>query len=326
MELRTLRYFLAVCEHGTMSRAAEALHVTQPALSRQIAALERELGTPLLERHSRSVTPTEKGLYLRRRAQEIVGLADQTTSDLAHGGDIVEGDVFIGAGESEGLRVIARHVRAFREKYPGVRDLIERLEHGVDDFSVLMSYPDVDRYAHLRLSPTDAWGVLLRDDDPLVAHESAGPADLLDAPLIVPERHAKGDQLTGLLATWFGERSAEANVAATFNLAYNGALLVREGVGRMVSFAGLTTVGPGTGLEFRLLFPPLVSVIDLAWKRDVPLGDAARRFLELVRERDSSSLGRRKPNPNGSEYAEEMAARYRTMRNGDEIEHDLVEA
>ena len=108
MELRTLRYFLAVCEHGTMSRAAEALHVTQPALSRQIAALERELGTPLLERHSRSVTPTEKGLYLRRRAQEIVSLADQTTSDLAHGEKIAEGDVFIGAGESDGLRVIAR--------------------------------------------------------------------------------------------------------------------------------------------------------------------------------------------------------------------------
>ena len=297
MELRTLRYFLAVCEHGTMSRAAEALHVTQPALSRQIAALERELGAPLLERHSRSVTPTEKGLYLRRRAQEIVDLADQTTSDLAHGEDIVEGDVFIGAGESEGLREIARHVRAFREKYPGVRfhlhsgnapDLIERLEHGVDDFSVLMSYPDVDRYAHLCLSPTDAWGVLMRDDDTLVTREAVSPADLLDAPLIVPERHAKGDKLTGLLATWFGERSGDAVIAATYNLAYNGALLVREGVGRMLSFDGLTTVGQGTGLEFRLLFPPLVSVIDLAWKRDVPLGDAARRFLELVREKQQS--------------------------------------
>ena len=292
MELRTLRYFLAVCEHGTMSRAAEALHVTQPALSRQIAALERELNTPLLERHNRSVTPTEQGLYLRRRAQEIVGLADQTAADLTHGEDIVEGDVFIGAGESEGLRVIARHVRAFREKYPGVRfhlhsgnapDLIERLEHGVDDFSVLMSYPDVDRYAHLRLAPTDAWGVLMRDDDPLVAREAVSPSDLLGAPLIVPERHATGDHLTGLLATWLGDRTSEANVAATYNLAYNGALLVREGVGRMLSFDGLTTVGSGTGLEFRLLFPPLVSVIDLAWKRDVPLGDAARRFLSHIR-------------------------------------------
>ena len=314
MELRTLRYFLAVCEHGTMSRAAEALHVTQPALSRQIAALERELGAPLLERHSRSVTPTDKGLYLRRRAQEIVGLADQTTSDLAHGEDIVEGDVFIGAGESEGLRVIARHVRAFREKYPDVR------------FHLQMSYPDVDRYAHLRLSPTDAWGVLVRDNDPLVVRESAGPADLLDAPLIVPERHARGDKLTGLLATWFGERAAEANVAATYNLAYNGALLVREGVGRMLSFDGLTTVGPGTGLEFRLLFPPLVSVIDLAWKRDVPLGDAAQRFLGLIRECSDSSLSQIQLNPNESEYAAKMDTRYRAMRNGYETEHDLVEA
>ena len=311
MELRTLRYFLAVCEHGTMSRAAEALHVTQPALSRQIAALERELGIPLLERHSRSVTPTEQGLYLRRRAQEIVGLADQTTSDLAHGEDIVEGDVFIGAGESEGLRVIARH----------------RLEHGVDDFSVLMSYPDVDRYAHLRLSPTDAWGMLMRDDDPLVAREAVSPADLLDAPLVVPERHAKSDKLTGLLATWFGERAAEANVAATYNLAYNGALLVREGVGRMLSFDGLTTVGPGTGLEFRLLFPPLVSVIDLACKRDVPLGDAARRFLEIVREDDSTALlGVRQRNRSESEYAKEMDDRYRSMRDGNETKHDLVDA
>ena len=122
----------------------------------------------------------------------------------------------------------------------------------------------------------------MRDDDPLVVRESAGPADLLDAPLIVPERHAKGDKLTGLLATWFGERAAEANVAATYNLAYNGALLVREGVGRMLSFDGLTTVGPGTRLEFRLLFPPLVSVIDLAWKRNVTLSHPTRLFLDSL--------------------------------------------
>ena len=123
---------------------------------------------------------------------------------------------------------------------------------------------------------------LVRDDDPLAAREAVSPADLLDSPLVVPERHAKGDHLTGLLATWFGQRAAEANVAATYNLAYNGALLVREGVGRMLSFDGLTTVGPGTGLEFRLLFPPLVSVIDLAWKRDVALSHPARLFLDSL--------------------------------------------
>lgn len=293
MELRTLRYFLAVCEHKTMSRAAEALHLTQPALSRQMAALERELDCTLLERHSRSVTPTERGLYLQRRAREIVGLADQTASDFACADGIVAGDVRIGAGESDGLRVIAACAHAYRERYPGVRihlhsgsapDLIERLEHGIDDFSVLMSYPDVDRYAHLRLSPTDVWGVLVRDDDPLAARATVGPADLLDRPLVVPERHADGDRLVGPLAAWFADRAGEASISATYNLAFNGALLVREGMGRMLSLDGLTATGEGTGLRFCPLAPPLVSVIDLVWKRDVPLGDAARRFLESLRE------------------------------------------
>ena len=293
MELRALRYFLAVCEHGTMSRAAEALHVTQPALSRQIAALERELGCKLLERHSRSVSPTEKGLYLRRRAREIVGLTDQTEADFLRGDDIVEGDVHIGAGESLGVRVVASRIRAFRALHPDVRfhvhsnnapDLIERLERGLDDFSVLMSHPGIDRYAHLRLAPTDAWGILMRDDDPRAAQDSVQPADLAGSPLIVPERFARDDEVVGPLATWLGDRAAAPVIAATVNRAFNGAVLVREGVGAMLTYEGLTPAGPGTGLEFRLLFPPLISVIDFAWKRDAPLGEAARRFLAFMRE------------------------------------------
>ena len=293
MELRTLRYFLAVCEYGTMSRAAETLHVTQPALSRQIAALERELGCTLLERHSRNVTPTEKGLYLQRRAREIVGLSDQTEADLQHRDDIVEGDIHIGAGESDGIRVIAARVRAFRARHPGVRfhvhsgnapDLIERLERGLDDFSVLMSHPGIDRYAHIRLTPTDAWGILMRADDPLATHDTVGPADLAGKELILPERFAQGDEIGGLFATWLGDQTSRPHVAATVNLAFNGAVLVREGVGSMLTYEGLTPAGPGTDLEFRLLFPPLISVIDFAWKRDAPLGDAASRFLAFVRE------------------------------------------
>ena len=202
MELRVLRYFLAVCQEGTMSKAADVLHVTQPTLSRQIADLERELGCELLERHSRSVTPTERGLYLRRRAEELVGLADQTVADLARNEDIVEGDVWIGAGESEAMRVIADRIRAFRELYPRVHfhihsgdaaDVVERLEHGTVDFAVLMSYPEIDRYDHVRLAPTDAWGVLMPEGDPLAQKETVSPADLAGLPLIASEQaHAAG--------------------------------------------------------------------------------------------------------------------------------------
>ena len=289
MELRTLRYFLTICQEGTMSRAAEVLHITQPALSRQIAALERELGTQLLERHSRSVIPTEKGLYLRRRAEEIVGLANQTEADFAQPDEIVAGTIHIGAGESEGFRVIAQAARAFRDRYPNVRfclhssnaiDLIERLEHGVDDFAVLMNYQNIDRYDSVRLRPTDAWGVLMRDDDPLAAQETVGPADLGDAPLIVPERLWLNNAPSNVLTTWLGDHASTVNVAATFNLSYNAALFVREGIGRMITFEGITPAGPGTGLEFRLMYPPAVSPIDVAWKRGVALSHAAQLFLK----------------------------------------------
>ena len=297
MELRTLRYFLAVCQEGTMSRAAEVLHVTQPALSRQIAALERELGTQLLERHSRSVTPTERGLYLRRRAEEIVGLADQTASDFTCPDEIVAGDIRIGAGESQGVRVIAQAARAFRECYPGVRfhlhsanaiDLVERLERGVDDFAVLMNYADIERFAHLRLRPTDAWGVIMREDDPLTAQETVGPADLGDTPLIVPERLWRGDAPAGIFATWLGEHADDIEVVATYNLNFNAAVFVREGAGRMIGYEGLNATGSGTGLAFRLLYPPTVAPIDFAWKRDVALPHAAQLFLDELLAQQST--------------------------------------
>ena len=280
-----------------MSRAAEVLHITQPALSRQIAALERELGAQLLERHSRSVVPTEKGLYLRRRAEEIVGLANQTEADFAQPDEIVAGTIHIGAGESEGFRVIAQAARAFRDQHPNVRfclhssnaiDLIERLEHGVDDFAVLMNYQNIDRYDSLRLRPTDAWGVLMRDDDPLAAQETVGPADLGDAPLIVPERLWLNNAPSNVLTAWLGNHASEVNVAATFNLSYNAALLVREGIGRMITFEGVTPAGPGTGLEFRLMYPPAVSPIDVAWKRGVALSHAAQLFLEELKQAGAS--------------------------------------
>ncbi|WP_273394639.1 LysR family transcriptional regulator [Thermophilibacter mediterraneus] len=293
MELRALRYYLAVCEWGTMSRAAEELHVTQPALSRQIAALERELGCELLERHSRSVRPTEKGLYLRRRAQEIVGLADQTSADFSHGDEIVAGDIHIGAGESASMRLIAQRVRAFRRLYPDVRfhlhsavatDLMERLEHGLDDLVVLMSYPNDERCSHLRLPLSDAWGVAMRADDPLASREVITPADLTEGPLIMPERSWAGERLAGPLGAWFGDDGEAIEVAATYNLSFNATLLVQEGVGRMLTLEGLTPSEPGSGLAFRLLYPPAVSIIDVVWKRGATPSRAVSLFLESLRE------------------------------------------
>ena len=293
MELRVLRYFLAVCEAGTMSRAAAELHVTQPALSRQIAQLERELGCTLLERRSRAVVPTEEGLYLRRRAEEIIALADQTEADLTRDDTIVAGDIHIGAGESDSMRVVAHHIKTFRDRYPDVRfhlhsgnatDVAERLERGLDDFAVFLSYAEVERFAHLRLKVTDAWGVLMRADDPLAEHELVSPADLLDAPVIMPTRYLKDGEPTGAIASWLGEYADDLEVAATINLLLNGVHLVREGMGRALSVNGEALANGSSDLACRLLFPPLVSTVDIAWKRGQAHTNAVRLFLEHLRD------------------------------------------
>lgn len=289
MDIRVLRYYLAICREGNLSRAAQALHVTQPTLSRQIADLERELGCTLLERGSRSVTLTEKGLYLRRRAEEIVALADQTAAELTHGDDVIEGDVFIGAGESESMRQVAARIRAFRERCPHVRfhlrsgnstDVLEWLERGLVDFAVLIAFPEINRFEHIRLRPTDAWGALMPADHPLAQKETVAPRDLTGVPLI-----ASGQALeTGELSQWFGEQKDQLDVAATYNLAFNAAQLVREGVGCALMLEKLVATGAGTGLEFRLLHPPVVSPIDFAWKDRQTLTGAAQAFLDEMRQ------------------------------------------
>lgn len=290
MELRVLRYYLTVCREGTMSRAAEVLHVTQPTLSRQIADLERELGCTLLERGNRNVTLTEKGAYLRRRAEEILGLSEQTVADLSLEDGIVEGDVFIGAGESEGIAIVAAAIRDFRLAYPRVRfhlhsgnsaDVLERLEHGTADFAILMSYPEINRYEHIRLTPTDTWGVLMAEDAPLATRSAITPSDLADAPVIVSEQALQ----TGALAHWFGEELNSLDIAATYNLLYNAACLARERVGYVFCLDRLAPSGPGCGLTFRPLNPPVFSVIDFAWKRGRLLSPTAQKFLDEFRMR-----------------------------------------
>lgn len=289
MELRTLRYYLAVCEAGSMSRAAERLHVTQPTLSRQISDLERGLGCALLVRRSRSVEPTEEGLHLMARASDIVSLADLTEGEFRDLGKVVAGDIRIACGESSGMSIVADVARGLRERHPRVRFclhsgnagyVVERLERGLDDFAVLLGYPGIGRYEHVRLQHTDAWGVYLPEGDPLAAKALLSPADLEGLPLIASEQALQTDELS----TWFGGSLTSVTLAATYTLGYNGAVLARRGVGYMLGLENIAPSGAGSGLEFRPLWPPIVAHIDFAWRRDARLSNAAALYLEEVRE------------------------------------------
>ena len=293
MELRHLQYFLMVAREGTISGAAAALHVSQPSLSRQMQDLERDLGVRLFERGSRRITLTEPGMRLRGRAEEIVDLVGRAETEFRVTAGTLAGEVRVAGGETPAMGLVADAIAVFKDAYPLVRFNLfsgnaeavgERLDRGRADFGVFVGHADLSRFEFLQLPARDRWGVFMREDDPLAEREVISPADLVEGPFIMPERSWTGERLAGPLATWFGDDGEGVEVAATYNLSFNAALLVQEGVGRMLTLEGLTPTGPDSGLVFRLLYPPAVSIIDVVWKRTATPSRAVRLFLESLRE------------------------------------------
>ncbi|MBR3235857.1 MAG: LysR family transcriptional regulator [Atopobiaceae bacterium] len=291
MELRTLRSFLAVAREGNVTRAARQLHITQPALSRQLADLEREVGCELLVREPRGVTLTEQGMLLRKRADEIVSLADRTERELRAPTAEVEGDVWVGGGESRAMSLVARVATGIADEHPGIRlrvhsgngtDVMERVDRGILDFGVVFGGEQDVRHEWLRLPHEDRWGVLVRRDHPLAEHESLTFDDLHGERLVV-----SGD--TGDLAegapTLFSRLVSEGfDVAATYTLLYNASLLVEAGMGVAVCFDGIVAAGEGTPFAFVPLVDAPTTPAHLVWKRFQPLSRACDLFLRSMRE------------------------------------------
>lgn len=271
-----------------MTRAAEALHVTQPTLSRQISELEREFGSALFVRAGRGLEVTERGSYLRRRAKEIVELCEQTEMDMRTEEGELSGTVRIAAGESWVMGVVASRIRSFQDAHPGVgfkihtgnaEDVSWRLDQGLADFAIFMARRSVDAYESIRFRQTDAWGLLVPEDSELGHREAIAPADLMGIPLVMPDSQA-GESA---LSDWLREVEGQLDERCTYTLAYNAAMLVREHVGCCLVLDKIVPTGAETGLEFRPLDPPVVAHVDLAWKRDFPLAPPARAFLEHMR-------------------------------------------
>ena len=292
MELRTLRYFLAVAREGSITQAAKVLFVTQPALSRQLKALEKELGAKLFVRGSHSVALTDRGVLLKQRGEEILELTDKTLAEFAVGSDAVAGDVHIGVGESYTSRFLARVAQALKDRYPQIHyrlhdgnsdDLAERLDCGLLDFCVLIQPADLSKYHHLHIPEKDAWGLLMRRDNPLAARETIRSADLLGEPLILSEQTTGQAVAHNAFVDWFGENFEKLDVVATYNLAFNATLFAAEGFGSVVALERQTRVDEADVLCFRPFEPRLEVESDLVWKRHRPFSPAAEVFLEALR-------------------------------------------
>ena len=294
MELRVLKYFLAVARTGSITAAAHSLHVTQPTLSRQLQDLECELGRKLFVRGSHHVTLTRDGMLLRQRAEEIMEIVDQTESEFYANSRSVSGDIYIGCGESEAVSHLAEIISAFRSDHPQVRfhlhsgnaeDVMERLDRGILDFGILIQPVDISRYNSLALPVRDTWGLILRKDHPLVKKKSIRPADLADLPLLLSKQIFRNEKLTGPISDWFGEWGSSVKVAGTYNLIFNAALLVREGVGCALGLDNLIDRTSQSDLCFRPLEPKLEVALDIVWKKSRIFSEAAEKFLERLRQK-----------------------------------------
>ena len=291
MELRVLRYFLAVAREENITKAAALLHVTQPTLSRQLMQLENELGVKLFRRSQYRIVLTEDGMLLRRRAQEIVELADKAERELQHTQTELTGEIAIGCGESVAMTFLSRHMREFRRLHPQVQfriysanadDVKERIERGLLDMGLLAEPVDIGRYAFLRTPQKDRWGVLLPRAHPLAKKEGVTPQDLVGIPLLMSSR----EKVRGELAAWFGDTFEKIEIAATYNLVLNAANMVKNGVGAALCF-DLEHISDE--LQFVPLRPELETGTVLAWKKDQSDSPAAEQFLRFIKHANAQA-------------------------------------
>ncbi|MDY4668968.1 MAG: LysR family transcriptional regulator [Oliverpabstia sp.] len=291
MELRVLGYFLAIAREQSIVRAAESLHLSQPTLSTQIKALEEELGKQLLIRGSkgtRKVTLTEEGMILRKRAEEILSLVQKTEREISFSDQMIVGDVYIGTGETDAVRFIAKAAKELYESYPGIHyhissgnaDFVsEQLDKGLIDFGIVFGNVDHAKYNSIELPFKDIWGVLMKRDSPLASKNTIQPEDLWDKPLIISNQ----DDSKGTLSTWFNKELSELEIVATYNLLFNASLLVEEGLGYAIGLDKIIHTSGNTALCFRPLAPQTEAHMHILWKKYQVFSKASEKFIEKLK-------------------------------------------
>ncbi len=287
MDIRLLKYFLAVANEESISKAAVFLHITQPALSRQIMELENKLKTKLFIRGKRNkkIILSEDGKLLKTRAREIVELADKTEAEFLNDRKNISGDIYIGGGETDTMRIIAKAAQKLFEKYPDIKyhlysgngeDVTEKLDSGLIDFGILIEPVDKKEYDFIHLPQSDRWGLLMRIDNPLAAKDYIEPYDLKNIPILASRQHL----VKNLVSGWLGYDFEKLNIAGSYNLLFNASLMVQEGFGCALCLDKIVTCG--NNLCFRPLKPALEAGVVIVRKKNRTLSKCAKLFLDTL--------------------------------------------
>ncbi|MBS6564673.1 MAG: LysR family transcriptional regulator [Clostridiales bacterium] len=284
MELRVLNYFLAVAREENFTKAAQQLHLTQPTLSRQIADLEQELGVKLFIRSNHNIILTEEGMILKRRAQEILSLADKTKRDFMQKEEALSGTISIGSGEFRSTEYLAKIIAQFRKQYPNVKyeiysgnasNIRDYIERGFLDIGLMSEPIDMRKYNFLDMPIKEQWGVFVPINSRLSEKESISPEDLAGMSVVT----ATGDFNQSRIGKWLGGYKEQVEIAATANLPYNEAVLAKENIGVMLSINLNCTY---ENLRFIPLQPVLEISTVLGWKKEQIFPAATSAFIDFA--------------------------------------------
>ena len=285
MELRDLEYFLAIVREGSLTAAAKALHLSQPGITRSLKLLEDEMGKQLIIRGSRRIMLTEEGMMLRRRAEELLQLANRAKTEIMASDTVIEGDIYICSGETRGNHFFSKAAKRLIDRHSGIRfhissgdrtDVTDELENGLIDFGMLLDPIDATRYDFIPLPYEEVWGVLMRKDAPLAAKKSICPEELIGLPLILPrgvDYSKAGSRILGL-------GPEQLHVVATYSLIFNASIMATDGIGYVIGLDQILELGDQSDLCFRPLDPPVTGRMNIVWKQQQIMSRQARAFLE----------------------------------------------
>lgn len=288
MKLRVLRYFVVVTEEKNMTKASKKLHVSQPTISRQIHALEHELGAKLFESGSREIHLTPAGEYLVQKAKQMLKIENLIEENIRAKTNSISGKVVVGCNELVSVATLAQATKAISEQYPDIKVEItstnaKAIENGLHsgtlDLGIIMTTSDREDYQFLTLNGEQEWGLFLPKNSALAKQKTISRQDLLQSNLIISSQ----SEFSDLLKNWLGNSSANLKVKAYYDLLYNALFFVQSGIGYVVGLSN-TINTMGTDIVFRPFAPSLTSQSEIIWLKNTTLSPAAQVLLSRIKK------------------------------------------
>lgn len=288
MEIRVLKYFLAVAREGNITKAAEMLHITQPTLSRQLMQLEDELGVALFVRGKRKIVLTDTGMLLKRRAEEIVNLSEKTELEISHQDDEVSGEIVLACGITEATKTMGKYIKSFKQLYPHVTFrvhngnsdfIVESIDNGLVDIGFVLEPINLEKLNYLKMNTPEIWGILMKKDAPLAQKEYITVSDLINVPLINTSRVETQNQFK----SWIGEDNyKKLNFVAVSELTTTASILVSNDIGYAIVIEGSIQHAVNDELCFRSFYPKLITSSLIVWKKYQSFGLTLSKFIDFI--------------------------------------------